>query len=237
MNFTSLKELYPYKTELHAHTNPISPCGKLTPERVVEVHAASGCHSLVIANHLGPNQYKGRTESELCRDFLADYERAVAASRGLDVDVIFAVEIHFFGTTNDYLVFGVCPDDMARLVSYVPKDIRTFYTEFKNERNVIIHAHPFRDKMEPVPLGYVDGIEAFNLHAAHNSRVGMAARFAREHDLLVTGGSDFHDPDKQCTCLMRTKDRLRDSYDVAEAIKSRDVIFDAFGTLMIPYQY
>lgn len=237
MDIPRLTELYPYKTELHAHTYPISPCGKLTPENVVRVHAASGVHSLVIANHLGPNQYNSRTESELCRDFLADYERAVEASRGLDIDVIFAVEIHFLGTNNDYLVFGVCPDDIARLVSYVPSDIRTFYEEFKNERNVIIHAHPFRDKMEPVPLGYVDGIEAFNLHAAHNSRVGIAARFARENDLLVTGGSDFHDPDKQNMCLMRTKQRLRDSYDVAAAIKSRDVIFDSFGTLMIPYQY
>ena len=236
MNFSDLKSLYPYKTELHAHTSPISPCGKLSPDMVTRIHAASGCHSLVIANHLGPKQYNVRTEAELCRDFIADYEVALKAAEGLDIDVIFAAEIHFLNTANDYLVFGICPDDIERLVSYVPTNIQKFYTEFKNDKNVIIHAHPFRDKMDEVPLGYVDGIEVFNLHVAHNSRVATAARFAREHDLLITGGSDLHDPSKQSLCLMRTRERLRDSYDVARAIKSRDVIFDSFGNLIIPYQ-
>lgn len=236
MNIPDLKELYPYKTELHAHTNPISPCGKLNADIVTEIYAASGVHSLVIANHLGPKQYNIRSEAELCRDFLADYETAVKAAEGKDIDVIFAAEIHFLGTNNDYLVFGICPDDIERLVSYVPTNIKKFYTEFKNDKNLIIHAHPFRDKMDDVPLGYVDGIEVFNLHVAHNSRIATAAHFARENDLLVTGGSDFHDPGKQSLCLMRTRERLRDSYDVARAIKSRDVIFDSFGNLIIPYQ-
>ena len=236
MDFSDLKKLYPYKTELHAHTNPISPCGKLDADVVARIHEASGCHSLVISNHLGPKQYNIRSEAELCRDFLADYECAMKAAEGMDMDIIFAAEIHFLNTANDYLVFGICPDDIARLVSYVPTNIQKFYTEFKNDKNVIIHAHPFRDKMDEVPLGYVDGIEVFNLHVAHNSRVASAARFAKEHDLLVTGGSDFHDFGKQSLCLMRTQKRLRDSYDVAEAIKSRDVIFDTFGNLIIPYQ-
>ena len=236
MSIPNLKELYPYKTELHAHTSPISPCAKFSAEIVTQIHASSGVHSLVIANHLGPKQYNVRTEAELCRDFIADYETAVRAAEGLDIDVIFAAEIHFLNTNNDYLVFGICPDDIERLVSYVPKDIKTFYTEFKNDKNLIIHAHPFRDKMDEIPFGYVDGIEVFNLHVAHNPRVATAARAARDHGLLVTGGSDFHDPGKQSLCLMRTKERLRDSYDVARAIKSRDVIFDTFGNLIVPYQ-
>ncbi len=236
MDFPDLKQLYPYKTELHAHTNPISPCGKLNADVVTRIHEASGCHSLVISNHLGPKQYNIRSEAELCRDFLADYECAMKAAEGKDIDIIFAAEIHFLNTANDYLVFGISPDDIERLVSYVPTNIQKFYTEFKNDKNVIIHAHPFRDKMDEVPLGYVDGIEVFNLHVAHNSRVATAARFAKEHDLLVTGGSDFHDFGKQSLCLMRTKERLRDSYDVARAILSRDVIFDTFGNLIIPYQ-
>ena len=63
MNIPDLKELYPYKTELHAHTNPISPCGKLNADIVTEIYAASGVHSLVIANHLGPKQYNIRSEA------------------------------------------------------------------------------------------------------------------------------------------------------------------------------
>jgi hypothetical protein len=91
--------------------------------------------------------------------------------------------------------------------------------------------------MEPIPVGSVDGIESFNMHPGHNSRIALATKFAREHHLIVSGGSDFHEKDRHATCLLRTKDKLRDSYDIAEAIKSKDVLFDVSGHIVFPYNY
>ena len=33
----SLSKEYPYRIELHAHTNPASPCGKASPEEAVQL--------------------------------------------------------------------------------------------------------------------------------------------------------------------------------------------------------
>ena len=224
-----------YRTELHAHTNPVSACGKFSPEDVVATYKQFGVNTLVITNHMTENHLVGRTEAELAEFYLSDYYRAVEAARGSEMNVVLGVEIRFAGPINDYLVYGVCPNDIEKMISYVKKNIQAFYTEFHNDKNVIIHAHPFRKNMEPTPIGYVDGIETFNCHPGHNSKIPYACRLAREHGLLVTGGSDYHEEGRQGTCITLTRNELRNSYDVAEAIRSRDIIFDLFGHIVVPY--
>ena len=73
------------------------------------------------------------------------------------------------------------------------------------------------------------------MHPHHNSRVGIAAQYARDNGLIISGGSDFHDEGWHALCLLRTEDRLRDSYDVAEALKNRKVAFEMSGNIILPY--
>lgn len=237
MDLRKIIEEYSYKTELHAHSNPVSACGKFPAEEVVKTYIAAGCDTLTLTNHLTENHMVARSTDELVEYYLSDYYKACEAAKGTDLNVALGVEIRFTGTVNDYLVYGVCPDDIEKMIPLIKTDIATFYREFKNSKNVILHAHPFRKNMEPTPIGHVDGIETFNTHPGHNSRIAFATRLARENDFIVSGGSDFHDEGRQATCLMRTKQMLRDSYDVAEAIKSRDVVFDVSGHIVIPYLY
>ena len=233
--FEQITHQYPYKTELHAHSFPVSACGCFSPQEVVDIYRGVGCDTLVLTNHLTAYHLRERSEKDAAQYYLEDYYKALDAASGKDINVALGVEIRFVGTSNDYLVYGVCPDDIEVMASFVKTDIQTFWREFKNERNVIIHAHPFRNDMEPTPIGCVDGVETFNTHVGHNSRIAYACRLAREHGFLVTGGSDFHEQDRHATCLVRTKNALRDSYDVAAAIKSRDILFDVFGHIVVPY--
>ena len=233
--FEQLIDQYPYKTELHAHSFPVSACGRFSPREVVDIYADVGCDTLVLTNHLTEHHTTVMGEKDVAQYYLSAYYEALDAASSKNINVALGVEIRFKGTSNDYLVYGICPEDIEVMASLVQTDAHTFYREFKNERNVIIHAHPFRGSAEPTPLGAVDGVETFNTHVGHNSRIAYACRFAREHGLLVTGGSDFHEPGRHATCLVRTKNILRDSYDVAKAIKSRDILFDVFGHIVVPY--
>ena len=144
--------------------------------------------------------------------------------------------MRFPENANDYLVYGVGPEDIEHFVTLVPHGIENFYKKAKTDRNVILQAHPFRKEMVRAPLDVIDGIEVFNMHQRHNSAVALAAQFASENNLLVCGGSDFHRPEDMALCLARSADKLRDSYDVADMIKSRDFLFDLSGTLILPYQ-
>ncbi len=237
MNFGKITEEYKYSTELHAHSRPVSNCGKFLPEEVVATYLTTQASTLALTNHLTESQTVNRTTEELAEFYLADYYRAVEAARGTRLCVALGVEIRFAGTHNDYLVFGISPEDVEKMISYIHTDIATFYKEFKNGRNIIIHAHPFRSGAEEIPFDCIDGIESFNTHPGHNSRIAVACRTAKERGLTVSCGSDYHEEGRHATCLMRTRELLRDSYDIAEAIKSRDVVFDVSGHIVIPYLY
>ena len=235
MNLRNISSEYCYLTELHAHSRPVSECGNFSADEVVTTYLMTGINTLTLTNHLTEAHLVNRHEDELAEFYLSDYYKAVEAAEGTGLNIALGVEIRFTETTNDYLVYGVSPDDIRKIIPYVKTDIQTFYREFKNEYNVIIQAHPFRDNMQPPPLGYVDGVETFNCHPVHNPRIPFACRFARENDLLVTGGSDYHEKGGHATCILRTNQELKNSFDIAQAIKSRDVIFDVFGHTVIPY--
>lgn len=231
MNFLQILKDYSFTTELHAHTHPVSSCGDFQPEEVVKMYKEAGVRSLVITNHLTPNNCNEGVEY-----YLNDFRRAKQAA-GNDINVILGVELRFTENINDYLIYGVCEDDIGSFIELIPYGIENFYKNAKNERNVIIQAHPFRKNIILAPTSAIDGVESFNMHPGHNGKIAIAARYAKNEDLLVTGGSDFHHENHQAVCLMRTKKEMNDSYDVADAIKSKDVVFDCSGHIIIPYLY
>ena len=235
MDFKKITEEYKYKTELHAHSLPVSGCGKFTATEVIEIYASEGCDTLTLTNHITPNYLVNRTPEKLYNFYLKDYYDAKEAAQKYGMNVALGFEVRFGDSNNDYLVYGVTPEDLPYVIELLSTDISTFYKEFKNDKNVILHAHPFRPSTDPTPLGSVDGIETFNTHPGHNAAIGLATKFAKKHDLIVSGGSDFHEAGRQATCFMRTKKPMLDSYDIAEALKSRDVIFDLTGHIVIPY--
>ena len=234
-DYSSLSKAYPYRTELHAHTFPVSSCSFVTAAETVRRYRDVGCDSLVIVNHLSPPKWIPGNTAELAELYLSDYEAAKKAA-GNDINVILGVEIRFPENANDYLVYGVSPEDIEYFVTLVPHGIENFYKKAKTPRNVILQAHPFRKEMVRAPLDCIDGIEIFNMHPKHNSAVALAARYAKEHGLLVCGGSDFHYENDEALCLVRTENKLRDSYDVADMIRSKNFLFDISDNLILPYQ-
>ena len=237
MTARQLLEEYKFSSELHAHSMPASRCGKFYANEVVDIYHGVGCNTLTLTNHLTEKHLIERTEAQLAEFYLSDYYKACKQAKKVGMNVAFGVEIRFAGSYNEFLVYGICPDDMEKLIHYIRTDIATFYREFKNDKNVIIHAHPYRERSEPIAVGHIDGIETFNCHPGHNSQIAYACRLARDNGLLVTGGSDFHEEGRHATCLMRTKWELKNSYDIAEAIKSKDFVLDVFGHIVLPYLY
>ncbi len=233
-----LNKQYKFKTELHTHTSPISNCSHVTPKELVDIYADLGVHAVVISNHY--NQFSTFEQYGRCitpEQFLQDYYDACDEGKKRGVNVILAIEVRFTENINDYLVYGIEPSDVEKFASYFDKGIETFYRECKTKRNLILQAHPFRKEMVLAPLDSIDGIESINLHADHNGAVGLAAKYARDNKLIVSGGSDFHKVHHAAACLMRSKELPRDSFDIADILRSRDYFFDVSGTLLFPYEY
>ena len=235
MNFKDILTEYPFTTELHAHTNPASFCGDFPANEVVDFYRAAGVNTLAITNHFNSELCIGDLKENV-KKYLDDYYLAKESANN-DINVILGIEIRFDGSCNDYLVFGISEDELEFYADLTPYGIENFYKNAKNTHNVIIQAHPFRNGVTLAPVDSIDGIEAYNMHPNHNQRNALSTKHAKNNDLLITGGSDFHHITHHALCLMRTKNKLKDSYDVAQAIKSKDVVFDSNGSIIIPYIY
>lgn len=210
-----------YKTELHTHTAPVSACSEIGTKQLVEIYKENGYDSVVLTNHF-LTLLEGETVEEKVKWYLQDYYKCCEEGKLVGLNVILGAELRFTENCNDYLVFGICPEDLIQIYKMLPYGIDNFYREYKNERNVILQAHPFRNGMEKVNRESLDGIEVFNLHPNHNSRVGIAAKYAYENNMIATCGSDFHHLGQECLCGILTKEPLKDSYDVANVLKSGD---------------
>jgi hypothetical protein len=93
-----------------------------------------------------------------------------------------------------------------------------------------------RSGIAEVDFSLFDGIEVFNMHPGHNSRVSLVARRAAEYpELIVTGGSDFHHLDHDGTCLLRSKTLPADEKELVKLLRARDYRLSLSGYMITPY--
>lgn len=219
---------YKYRIELHAHTSPGSSCSQVPAEDMAVIYKNLGYDAVTIANHFVFGYQKSEKE-EVIERFFGDYERARKKGEEIGIKVLLAAEIRFEENENDYLIFGVTREMMDEIYDLLPYGIENFRKVYKMPDSVFIQAHPFRDDMEKVDPSLLDGIEIFNMHPNHNSRVGIAAVYAKEHNFpIVTAGSDFHHPNRnhEGVSAIRTKTLPEDTFALAKLLKSGDHLLE-----------
>lgn len=207
-----------FKTELHAHTKPISACSDIEFKDLVRIYKDNGYDSVVMANHFIMD-LQGETAEEKVKWYAEGYYNALEEGKKVGINVILGAEVRFTENFNDYLVYGICPEDLLKIYELLPYGIDNFYKEFKTDKNIILQAHPFRNGMERANVNSIDGIEVFNMHPNHNSRIALALKYAEENNLIATCGSDFHHYGQECLCGILTETPLTDSYELADVLK------------------
>lgn len=224
---------YVYKTELHCHTSPASVCADFSVEDTFKLYREAGYTSVVLTNHF---QYNPTTRnSDKIEALLSDFKKAKKLAKKYSLNAIFGIELRFNeGNANDYLFYGVEPEEMEKIAEYLEGSLEEFYKNYRNENNILIQAHPFRDRNFPANPDFVDGIEVFNLHPGHNSRIGFAAKHAKKHNKIITAGTDFHHEGHHCLCAMLTKQPITDSFELARVLKSGDYLLSISGILISP---
>lgn len=227
-------EKYQYKTELHLHTSPASGCSEIPPELAVRLYADLGYHSIVVCNHFFDGM-RFREDKQQCIDaYLADYDLAVEAGKKYGVNVILGCEIRFTENINDYLLFGIDRDFLDFAYGSLDMGIEEFSKQFRDDGRLLIQAHPFRNGMTEVAPEYLDGIETFNMHPNHNSRVALASRYAKKHNLISTTGTDFHHPGHEGMAALLTQIEIKTSHDIVDVLRSGDYIFEIGGSILLP---
>ncbi len=237
MNLKELKQdilaKYPYRIELHAHSLPASRCSDVSPEELVDIYHKAGFDALALTNHfLSSLMERGGIEV-----FLEDYERAVRHAASYGMRVFLCAELRFEECPNDYLLYGVDREILERAAEFFDKGLAAFVKEGKDERSLLLQAHPFRKNMELIDPELVDGFETFNFHSGHNSAPATAVHHAVKHGKeILTAGTDYHQPSRQNPAVALRTDRLpEDSFELAELLRSGNYCFEMEDqTIILP---
>lgn len=231
-----IKEEYPYRLELHAHSYPVSRCSEVSPCQLVDIYHKLGYDGVVLTNH-----YISFTLDELPREervaaYLAAYEEAKAYAAGLGMRVYLGAEVRFDENDNDYLLYGVDETILYKIQQYFPKGLAAFRKEVSLPHSVLLQAHPFRKNSTPADPTLLDGIEAYNMHCGHNNVPAKAVAYAKQCGFtIIAGGSDFHHKGRghEGAITLRLRQMPKDSFDVASVLKSGDYVFELGGHSII----
>lgn len=184
-----------YKTELHLHTSPASPCADLTPREVADRYISYGYTTVVLTNHYSAsvNDCTGERWEDRVAYYLRDYHELKEYANGR-LNVLLGCELRFPQNSNDYLVYGLTEDFLREHPDLYTMNVRTFSEFARANGLLLIQAHPFRNGMVITRPEYLDGVEVFNGHSNHHSRNNIALAWAKQYQLIPTSGTDFHHP-------------------------------------------
>ena len=242
MNATDLKATlnkeYPVRIELHAHSKPVSPCSEVTPKELIDTYKAHNYDALVLTNHFIRYLFDGLSKEEAIEYYLKDFKEAYEYGKSVGIKVFLGVEYRFDENSNDYIIYGADKELVTRLFDCFDMGVEKFRKEISLPDSVFVQAHPLRKNCQLCDTDLLDGIETLNLHPGHNSQVGRAVRIADRANLTVkTIGSDFHhkNVDHEAVSALRTKYLPKDSFELANILKSGDYIFEiGESSLIIP---
>ncbi len=185
-----------FKLDPHVHTCEVSPCGHVAAERMVQLYHEAGYAAVCVTDHYFSGFFEHQGDipwAEKARRYCAGYYAARAAGERLGLQVLFGQEMRFTDHANDFLSYGLTPEEIAEYPELFRMTLCEF-REFAHEHGaVVFQAHPFRTPpCAPSNPGFLDGVEVYNGHPEHDSRNHLALEFARTCGLRESSGSDFH---------------------------------------------
>lgn len=218
-----------YLYDPHVHTSAGSRCASVAPEEVVRRFHKMGYAGIFITDHFFNNPsttvpFQELPWEEAVEQYCRPYEMAKAEGEKVGLQVFFGFENSYQG--NDILTYGLGKDWLKAHPEIMDMPIRQYCEFARAEGGLVVHAHPFReakyiDLIRLLPR-CVDAVEILN-GGCTDFENRMAAEYAANYNLPVTGGSDYH-RSKPFLCAVEASSSLADEADFCEKVRSRALI-------------
>lgn len=211
-----------YKYELHAHTKEVSRCGSITVKELIEEYKKAGYSGIVLTDHYSPMTFNP-SEFFSKKKAIDHYLRAYREAKQYETDnftILLGMELRFYATVNDYLIYGVTEEMLYELPFLLKTYIKKASQLFRERGCLFIQAHPFRKMITRADPEYLDGVEVFN---------GKASAEANENSLkwaeeigapIKTSGSDCHRATGVGLGGIITKEPIKSNEDLIRILRS-----------------
>ena len=187
--------------DMHLHECTYSTDSFLRLEEIVSIARERGLDAICITDH----------------DSMGLRKRAEAYSREIGFPIFVGVE--FFSLWGDITAWGIDDIPGQRI------DAQDFIDLVREKDGFCVSCHPFRNNNRGLrehlrDVRGLDGVEVLNLNPRHDSRNELALAYAKEHNLLMTAGSDCHRPGDEGTTGILAETLPEDSFGYADLIRS-----------------
>ena len=211
--------------ELHMHTSQSSACGRGTPEQMVRTYKEAGYDGIVVTDHfMNGNTCVDRDLpwEEQVDSYCLAYEKAKIEGDKIGLSVFFGFEYNYF--TTEFITLGLDKAWIKAHPEILHMEPQEYLTLVRKSGGLAIHAHPYREasyiSVHRFYPEYVDAVEVINLGNRDDKYNQFALRYAREHNLPMTSGSDCHSPRGQIGAGIAMNERPEKIEDIVRCIKS-----------------
>ena len=186
------------KIDTHVHTSEVSGCGKVPGAEMARLYRQAGYGAIVITDHLIAGAHQDMTPEARAEWYVSGYRAAKAEGEKIGLTVLLGAELRFFGGSEDFLLYGLTPEDVRWVFEKLDADVRLdglYPLVRQTGRMLLVQAHPFREPLSHAPTELLDGVEVYNAanasHKNHNDQALAYALSARP-GFIQTSGSDAH---------------------------------------------
>lgn len=207
--------------DMHAHCSEISRCCKASLEQAMEITLENGMDGFVLTNHYQKKYVTDGDYLAFAKRYMAECERAVAYGAQKGVPVFWGIEV----TAEQYpqvhmLIYGVDSEFLFRYPTLFDYSQQELYRIVSENGGVLIQAHPYRGGTMVLDTAFLDGVEV-NCHPLYgHSYCDELIKLARENDLIVTCGGDFHKDTYRPKCGIYLPDSIGDSAALGAYLKN-----------------
>lgn len=213
-----------YKYEIHSHTKNTSLCGQLDAEELVKLYKEAGYSGIVITDHYSPMTFTPSefiNKNKAVEHFLQGYRKA-KKFEDENFSVLLGVELRFYATVNDYLIYGVKEEMLYHFPFLLPLYIKKASKLFRQKGCLFMQAHPYRKFITRANPKYLDGVEVFNAKSTKEEN-DNALKWAEDNNIKIkTSGSDCHRKTGVALGGIITTEPIKTNDDLVRILKSGD---------------
>ena len=153
-----------YKYEIHCHTKNVSRCGSLDVEELIQKHKDAGYSGIVLTDHYSPMTFDlpDFFSKKKAIDHYLRAWRIAEKYNDENFTVLLGMELRFYATVNDYIIYGVTEDMLYELPFLLSVYIKRASKMLRERGCLFLQAHPFRKFITRADPKYLDGVEVFN---------------------------------------------------------------------------
>ncbi|MBQ9080161.1 MAG: PHP domain-containing protein [Clostridia bacterium] len=213
--------------DMHVHSAPMSTCGKLPSDQIIERTKAAGLDGMVLTNHYNrKGMHEGETYEQYARRYISEYEFAKKYGDEHGFRVFFGIEVSMLAYKKAHVVaYGVDYDFVFNNVNMIEYDQEQLYRAVKAAGGVLIQAHPYRKNVDRLmDINYLDGIE-LSCHPGYDgTHIDELSVIAKQNGKILTCGGDYHGGSIRPHCGMYLPDSFETTQDIAKYLETTDAV-------------